>query len=202
MFSLGLSTTHYYTDNNNTAHAPLVDVDADLGCQGHGATFCNQTSPVVMNRTEQNRTGQDRIERRKKKEGRRKKRQEWTKTDTSRQEYKVDRKWTERGQRGKREKGQIKERTKRAKRAHNQHNISVRYVCIHIHPTLHTYTTSPVPQCLWSCLLGLDVPGTATRGKTSISCVGKIGWDPSRSSHLSKAKSPLGGGESEYNIFP
>ena len=56
MSSLGLSTTHYYTDNNNTAHAPLVDVDADLGCQGHGATFCNQTLPVVMNRTEQDRT--------------------------------------------------------------------------------------------------------------------------------------------------
>jgi len=58
MFSLGLSTTHYYTDNNNTAHAPLVDVDADLGCQGHGATFCNQTSPVDMNNmTEQNKIG-------------------------------------------------------------------------------------------------------------------------------------------------
>ena len=60
MFSLGLSTTHYYTDNNNTAHAPLVDVDADLGCQGHGATFCNQTSPVDMN----NMTEQNKIERR------------------------------------------------------------------------------------------------------------------------------------------
>ena len=91
-----------------------------------------------------------------------------------------------------------KERTKRTQ---NQHNISVSYVCIHIHPTLYTYTTSPVPQCLWSCLLGWGVPGIATRGKTSISCVGKIGWDPSRSSHLSKARSPLWEEENQNITF-